>query len=64
MGAHSPQALLSQGVGGQAKGRIERSHGIQQDRLVKELRLRGISTAEEANRYLRQHYVAEHHRQF
>jgi transposase len=36
----------------QAKGRIERSNRTLQDRLVKELRLRNISTIEEANKYL------------
>ncbi len=35
----------------QAKGRIQRTNGILQDRLVKELRARGISTIEEANKY-------------
>jgi hypothetical protein len=40
--AHSPQA----------KGRVERLFGTLQDRLVKELRLRGISTIEEANAFL------------
>jgi hypothetical protein len=34
----------------QAKGRVERNHGLDQDRLVKELRLAGISTIQEANR--------------
>jgi len=33
----------------QAKGRIERRHGVLQDRLVKELRLRGIKDLEAAN---------------
>ena len=33
----------------QAKGRIERLFGVLQDRLVKEMRLRGIKTKEEAN---------------
>ena len=33
----------------QAKGRVERAHRTLQDRLVKELRLRGISTPEAAN---------------
>src|SRR6185437_13540856 len=32
-----------------AKGRVERAHHTLQDRLVKELRLRGISTVAEAN---------------
>jgi len=36
----------------QAKGRIERSFGTHQDRLVKEMRLEGISTLEEANEFL------------
>jgi len=40
--AHSPQA----------KGRIERAFGTLQGRLVKEMRLAGISTLEEANRFL------------
>jgi hypothetical protein len=35
-----------------AKGRVERAHQTLQDRLVKELRLRGISTMDDANRYL------------
>lgn len=48
--AHSPQA----------KGRVERGFDTHQDRLVKELRLRGISTMEEANHYLEEHYIAEH----
>lgn len=34
-----------------AKGRVERAHLTLQDRLVKELRLRGISTLEQANAY-------------
>ncbi len=36
----------------QAKGRVERVNRIVQDRLVKELELRGIRTIEEANKYL------------
>lgn len=36
----------------QAKGRIERSFGTLQDRLVKELRLVGISTPDRANAFL------------
>jgi len=40
--AHSPQA----------KGRIERTFGTLQDRLVKELRLASGSTLDEANRFL------------
>lgn len=36
----------------QAKGRVERRHGLFQDRLVKEMRLQGIGTLEAANAYL------------
>lgn len=36
----------------QAKGRVERKNGVFQDRLVKELRLLGITTIEETNRML------------
>src|SRR3981081_4105920 len=36
----------------QAKGRVERAHHTLQDRLVKELRLAGISTIEAANGFL------------
>jgi len=36
----------------QAKGRVERRNGLLQDRLVKELRLRGIDTIEGANAML------------
>lgn len=36
----------------QAKGRVERKHAVFQDRLVKDLKLYGINTVEEANHYL------------
>ena len=36
----------------QAKGRVERRHGLFQDRLVKEMRLQGIGTIMAANTYL------------
>lgn len=36
----------------QAKGRVERANGILQDRLIKEMRLRGINNIEEANAYM------------
>lgn len=36
----------------QAKGRVERLFGVLQDRLIKEMRLRGMTTAEEANDFL------------
>lgn len=41
----------------QAKGRVERDFGTSQDRLVKELRVAGISTLEEANVFLQEHFV-------
>lgn len=47
----------------QAKGRVERSFRTSQDRLVKEMRLRNISTMEEANFYLDE-YCREHNAQF
>ncbi|WP_437341208.1 hypothetical protein [Burkholderia lata] len=34
-----------------AKERVERAHRTRQDRLVKELRLRGIGTVNDANVY-------------
>jgi len=40
----------------QAKGRVERLFGVLQDRLVKEMRLRGISTKEEANLFLEEYW--------
>ncbi|MEO5579036.1 MAG: ISNCY family transposase, partial [Gemmatimonadaceae bacterium] len=48
----------------QAKGRVERAHGTNQDRLVKKLRLRGISTHEGMNRYLREIYLPAHNARF
>ena len=36
----------------QAKGRVERRHGVLQDRLVKEMRLAGIGGIEQANNFL------------
>ncbi len=45
--AHSPQA----------KGRIERSFETAQDRLVKDLRMAGAATVEEANRHLETEFI-------
>ncbi len=42
----------------QAKGRVERRHGLFQDRLVKEMRLLGIRTIEAANDYLDGSFLA------
>jgi transposase InsO family protein len=51
--AHSPQA----------KGRVERVNGTLQDRLVKAMRLAGISTIAEANAFL-PGYMKRHNKQF
>lgn len=48
----------------QAKGRVERMNGTLQDRLVKELRLAGISDMASANRFLEEKYLRAFHRQF
>jgi hypothetical protein len=45
--AHSPQA----------KGRVERGFGLAQDRLVKGMRVAGVTTLEQANRYLDEVYL-------
>jgi len=52
--AHSPQA----------KGRVERTHGTHQDRLVKKLRLRNICSFAAANQFLEQEYLPEHNQRF
>lgn len=52
--AHSPQA----------KGRAERLFGTLQDRLVKELRLAGIKTKEEANRFAEQVFIPKFNNKF
>jgi transposase len=48
----------------QARGRSERNFGTWQGRLPQELRLRGMRTVEEANRFLRESYMAEFNRKF
>jgi transposase len=48
----------------QARGRSERNFGTWQGRLPQELRLAGCSTLEQANGFLREHYVAEFNRRF
>lgn len=52
--AHSPQA----------KGRVERSFKTHQDRLVKELRLAGLSMIPAANAFLRERYIPEHNQRY
>ena len=48
----------------QAKGRVERGFRTHQDRLVKELRLAGISDMEAANRFLETIYITKHNEKF
>lgn len=48
----------------QAKGRIERSFGTHQDRLVKLLRLHEISNIEDGNLFLEQDYMKSHNQKF
>jgi hypothetical protein len=54
----------------QAKGRVERDHGVDQDRLVVvvcgnlELRLAGISTIEDANKFLLKTYLPKMNEKF
>jgi transposase len=48
----------------QARGRSERNFATWQGRLPQELRLHGIHALEAANRFLREHYVAEFNRRF
>lgn len=52
--AHSPQA----------KGRVERGFDTHQDRLVKELRLRGIADIDKANHYLWREYIPKHNARY
>lgn len=52
--AHSPQA----------KGRVERAFGTLQDRLVKEMRLQGISNVFEANRFLLEEFIPDYNQRF
>jgi hypothetical protein len=51
------QIELIQAGSPQAKGRVERFNGTAQDRLVKELRLAGASTLEQANRVLEKTFL-------
>jgi len=52
--AHSPQA----------KGRVERVNRTLQDRLVKEMRLAGINSMEDANRFVQDNYIEKHNAKF
>lgn len=48
----------------QAKGRVERVNQTLQNRLVKELRIRKISTIEDANHFLKETYLEEFNKKF
>jgi transposase len=48
----------------QARGRSERNFATWQGRLPQELRLAGCTTLEQANRFLRERYIAEFNRRF
>lgn len=48
----------------QAKGRVERNHGVYQDRFVKELRLKNIQTIEGANKRLQGGFIDNLNRKF
>jgi transposase len=48
----------------QARGRSERMNGTLQGRLINELKLSGARSIEEANRYIRETYLATHNQAF
>jgi len=48
----------------QARGRSERGFGTWQGRLPQELRLRGLTTIDGANQFLRAHYISEFNQRF
>jgi hypothetical protein len=48
----------------QAKGRVERSNGTHQDRLIKKMGRKKIRTHEAANRFLQEEYLADHNARF
>src|SRR6202044_1270519 len=52
--AHSPQA----------KGRVERRNAVFQDRLVKEMRLRGISDMQQGNALLEKFFLEDLNRRY
>jgi transposase len=52
------------GYSPQARGRSERANRTLQGRLVNELRVAGITTIAVANRYLREHFIADFNAEF
>jgi transposase len=56
---------LSHATSPQAKGRVERCNQTMQDRLIKEMRLAGISSMDEANRFVQQgDFIEKHNARF
>jgi transposase len=70
--AHTPFGLMCEKLGirvigagsPQAKGRIERSNGVHQDRLIKKMRRLGIEDDAAANVYVLQTYLPAHNARF
>lgn len=48
----------------QAKGRIERANGTLQDRLIAELKLRGITAIDQANRFIEEIFIDDYNTRF
>jgi transposase len=48
----------------QAKGRVERANATLQDRLIAEIKLRGLTTLIEANHYIEHGFIPDHNRRF
>lgn len=48
----------------QAKGRVERANGTLQDRLIAEIKLRGLTTLTKANHYIEHGFIPDHNRRF
>lgn len=48
----------------QAKGRIERSFGFFQDRLIKEMRLAGINNYKDANKFLKEKFLPWYNKKY
>lgn len=48
----------------QAKGRVERLFGTLQDRLIKEMRVAGVCSLEQANRFLHEVFIPEWNQRF
>lgn len=70
--AHTPFGLMCKKLGiriigagsPQAKGRVERSNGVHQDRLIKKMRRLGIGDDAAANVYVTETYLPAHNARF